>query len=227
LKKSKSDPTEEKHIWFLYNQEEDIMFEGLTFGEARTAISVFNVEQRVYWYAWREGWSEWKSVTSCYELVATTNPRRTNFQPPPLPVGIQTTKRDKIFQKQESIQKEILPRKYVRYKIRYKIELICNEKSFISFTQDISLGGIKIEDLIPDWVAGYSTLYLMDVKSRKKLEFMSTVVENQKTGDKFRLELLPSADSKNLKEWLEASGAPTVLDSELTNPSFKKPGKVS
>ena len=93
-------------------------------------------------------------------------------------------------------------RKYRRFPLRLHVEIICQDQIYETYTMDVSLGGVALEGVLPDWVAGYCTVVLSTPDLRRRLEFMCSVVENQ-LGQNYRLELYPSTHSKELKIWLE------------------------
>ena len=89
-----------------------------------------------------------------------------------------------------------------RYELKLHAEIICQDRLYQTFTRDISLGGVAVSGYLPIWVAGYCTIVLSTLDMQNRLEFICSVVENQK-GKNFRLELHPAEDSLTLKEWLE------------------------
>ncbi|MCB9025554.1 MAG: PilZ domain-containing protein [Bdellovibrionaceae bacterium] len=55
----------------------------------------------------------------------------------------------------ESINKQILPRKFTRLKREYPIEIELNGNIFKTLSTDISIGGMSIKDELPEWITGY------------------------------------------------------------------------
>lgn len=93
-------------------------------------------------------------------------------------------------------------RRYGRRSARFRVEIVSGQRHFVSYTRDISLGGIRLEDPLPEWVAGYCTAIVARPGIPKPLEFLCTVVENQVPGDKHRIEIYPSGHTAELERWL-------------------------
>ncbi|MCB0349743.1 MAG: PilZ domain-containing protein [Bdellovibrionales bacterium] len=103
---------------------------------------------------------------------------------------------------------EFVLRSQKRYNKRLSVEIIGeNGQEFKTFTRDVSVGGMNVEDSIPDWVAGYFKVRISKAGSKQLIELTCCLIENQIPGARFRLAILPLEsveDEKNLETWLAA-----------------------
>ncbi len=190
---------DENLLWCLYDRLHDNQEDSLSLSEAHAICRILTVEQRQHWFVWCEGWSNWKPMNECNELLDLLLEREREVSPPVPPSTFRREKKEMLVK--TVVEKEIIPRKNERIPVRYGVEIIVNNQNFCSHSSDISLGGVRLEDPLPSWVAGYCTLIVTNEKGQK-LEFVATIVENQRTADKTRLEFHSSASLVILQEWL-------------------------
>ena len=163
-----------------------------------------------YW-VWSEGWENWKSASLAEEVMSMSLVDRSfpsQIPNPPKPFTeskskVNADKRVAVSNKNEP-EDETVMRKHQRFDVELPVEVLVNDQSFKSKTVDISLGGIRVTDELPDWVAGYGTV-IITLPDGSTSEVVCSVVEDQKLGDKFRLEILPSAQFDELKDYLEST----------------------
>lgn len=99
----------------------------------------------------------------------------------------------------------------VRAKKRYKTRLIVtveiDGKVFKTHSRDVSVGGVNVEDLIPDWVTGYFKVRLQKPNNKQAIELQCCLVEGQAPNARYRFQILPlqnPVDEQNLERWLAA-----------------------
>ncbi len=216
--------------WCLYDKRRNTFHSALSYKEARAVVRVIGIEERLNWYAWKEGWAKWQVLSHVAELVVTATDIIQIIEMPPLPnkaLSGQSKDTDTISgvrlvdeftasgleknaaaASDEKDRSDTLEddRKTDRIVGELGVEIICRGRKFRSVTRDISLKGLQLKDSVPEWMAGYCTLILSrkdkDVQIEQQLEFICSIVENQDLGKKFRLEIQPSKDSLHLKRWL-------------------------
>lgn len=185
-------------VWSLYNHVKEKQLHQLTLQEVSAIYAALPDDARQCWLVWRDGWKEWHPISKVSEIIKAAEAivaRHNRKNLPALPNAL-----DRETQA-DSGNLAYVHRKSERLQIRLGVEVICNGQIFRSHSQDISLGGIRLEHNIPDWVAGYSSVILTHANG-DRIEFVCTIVENQKLGDKTRLEFRPSEAMKILEEWL-------------------------
>lgn len=189
-------------VWCLRNPLTGVSYDGINRDEARGIMLTFSDHERTQWLVWREDWPEWQWLADCEELTSSIT-RKSYPTPPPMAVIAATKEAVKTLAPPSKAKKQFIARKAKRYQVRYAIEIISGGQSFSTYSIDISLGGIQLENPLPDWVAGYCTLIVTDDQG-EKLEFVATIVENQELTTKTRLEFQSSASLAILEKWLSS-----------------------
>lgn len=99
-------------------------------------------------------------------------------------------------------------RTHKRFSRRMPIEIECDGQIFSTYSVDVSVGGVLLEDPLPRWVSGYSKVRLRNEKSRQVVELTCYIVENQRPKQRHRVALLPlknRKDEEHLEEWIKAA----------------------
>ncbi len=94
-----------------------------------------------------------------------------------------------------------------RFKKRYLIQIDIGGKTFQSFSRDISVGGINLEDPIPDWIEGNFKVRIGKPNSKKQIELKCSVIAKEGEEDRHRIKILPLQnieDEKKLEMWIAA-----------------------
>ena len=203
-------------LWCLYSRARDTFFNGLSFQEARAIARVLLPEERAQWYAWKEGWKDWRKLNTTTELITSSSATVRMVESPPLPAAVQftVTPSSSMPFEEMPIEKVITPhlerpkrevhveRKTSRIAAVFEVEIICQGRKFHSQSVDVSVSGVQIKDSVPEWMAGYCTMLISRADVSQKLEFVCSVVEDQDPDDRRRLELHPSKDTSHLRRWL-------------------------
>ena len=99
-------------------------------------------------------------------------------------------------------------RNFTRYKKQLKIEITGKDgQTFISYSKDISVGGILLTEPLPRWVVGYLQVKIVDKRRKQAIEVTCSVVEDQDPNYRVRLEILPlqkKAEEVHFDKWLAA-----------------------
>ena len=102
---------------------------------------------------------------------------------------------------------QFVVRKNRRFKKRYEISIIVNDKTFDTHCMDISVGGILLEEPLPNWVQGQFKVRIRKPNRKQQIELTACVIEGQEPGEVNRVGILPlqsGDDEKNLETWLAA-----------------------
>ncbi len=218
-------PSKTSALWCLLSSVTGQSLNGLTFSETRAAVSAL-ADTRVDWLVWREGWTKWKPLVQVRELLEPIH-REMKQNPPAYEIQMDDVEKQvrDIFSSEtdewtqstvdyqtatkdlETLGHEFQNRLHKRLKKRFKVQIVQSSNKFTSHTIDVSVGGILIEDVLPDWVVGYCQVFLIRPSNKKAIEITCFLVENQAPHDRRRLQILPLKDEsaeQQLEEWLAA-----------------------
>jgi hypothetical protein len=104
--------------------------------------------------------------------------------------------------------REFVVRAKKRYKKRYSVRIQIDGKVFNTNTRDISVGGLNVEDQMPDWVCGYFKVRIIKPNVKQQIELQCCLIENEDLNEfRHRLMILPlqnPTDEQNLEKWIAA-----------------------
>ncbi|HRO68210.1 MAG TPA: PilZ domain-containing protein [Pseudobdellovibrionaceae bacterium] len=177
--------------WSLNNPLKGWTLHGLTESEARLLLHTLSLaERRVVW-AWKKGLESWVHLDheSCAELNAPYTARDPGA--PALPATVE----DEITAVHSSIRKvKRFQQRPERKSASVPAEIIQGQQTFRTRTENVSDGGIKFVDVLPDWVAGYFTVILG--LAHGPVEVTCMLVEDQKDA-KTRVEVVETEDEES------------------------------
>lgn len=180
--------------WALHNPLKGWTMHGLSIREAQLLVQTASLAERRIMMVWRSGWNNWFSLESepCAELLREIPSVKDGAPPPP------------SFQKDEEIttvqlsssgpKKSLIERESVRCEVQVPAEIVQGPQSFRSLTSDVSMTGLKFQDRLPEWVAGYFTVILG--LEHGPIEITCMLVEDQKK-DKTRVEVVETDDEES------------------------------
>lgn len=177
------------------------------------------------WVVWLPGWPAWAPLTENTELMHEISLLKelANQPPPPmtLPVHppppinrinnknefinetLQLEKNKKIVPIKTTFESLIEKRKHHRISARYRCIIRSTTLTFRTFTKDISLGGVALEDEIPmDLIGTHCMIYISSSKINKNLRFKIILTSRSIT----KYFTFKDADQKLLEElkvWLD------------------------
>ena len=102
---------------------------------------------------------------------------------------------------------QFVVRKNRRFKKRYEITIMVGDKTFETHSLDISVGGILLEDTLPDWVDGNFKVRIRKPNIKQQIELTACLIEVKDSEQVNRVGILPlqsGSDEKNLENWLAA-----------------------
>lgn len=194
------------------------------FDEARAIIASHDPEDLEQWLVWRDDWLEWQpasQVPGLDEKIHRELPVPAPELPSPeVPKGFVTDELS-ISISRAAIRPEFLAlapdpettgdnfivRAKKRHKKRYSVSIEIDGKKFKTFTRDISVGGVNVEDVLPDWIKGYFKIRIGKPNSKQQIELQCCLVEGQLPNARYRVMILPlqnQNDEINLDTWLAA-----------------------
>ena len=114
------------------------------------------VGDRENWFAWRAGWKDWKPLTEVPELLGTA-------------AAPNTTSQD--YESLEAISPKNR-RRHERHELRLRVIIRSAKVTFRTFTKDISLGGVQLENSIPEAIFGNACeIYIASLDHTQNIKF--------------------------------------------------------
>lgn len=173
-------------LWILRNPLRGWTLGGLTAREARLVISTLSSAERILLHVMREGKPEWFRLSSAFSA-----PLLLDLKEFPVPTNLPEVPEDS---EPESTRvqlvgkaKEFRDRKFDRLFMNVPVEVLASGHTFQTTTEDLSEGGLRVRDLLPDWIAGY---FIVVMKApTDEFELYCSMVEDQKK-DRFRIEVV-------------------------------------
>ncbi len=102
-------------------------------------------------------------------------------------------------------------RKYPRVLGRLRTIITNKNKAFITYSVDISLGGVQVEHSIPqDVLTGDLEIYVSDPHGKKSLLFNCQVIGDRTNSKRFSFAKLEKEQSQKLSHWIDQLSAPKV-----------------
>ncbi len=97
-------------------------------------------------------------------------------------------------------------RKHHRVPMKLKVVLIANDKTFRTFTEDVSLGGLRLVAEVPsDFLVDDCVVLISKIDDSENLMFEALpVVTQQKSGTRLKFDGEPNVYMEKLKRWMES-----------------------
>ena len=203
------------HLWCLFCKSDGRVIEGLLFDEARAFISNLESSELEIWFAWKDEWPDWRPVNQIEGLTEMIY-RALSVSPPPPPKGTgesslpsnelqfrQTATDDGV----AVLASDFIVRDKKRYKKRMQITILSGSNIFRTYTKDISVGGMNLEENLPGWAVGQFKVRIAKPNSKQQIELVCCLIEIEPMSARHRLAILPFQsldDEKNLEIWIAA-----------------------
>lgn len=194
--------------WAFYNPSKSWYVANLSVREARLVLKTLSTLELKSLYVTRENEKAWHKLDSSFCEPIRTDLNEfyfdSNIYPEIKGLADSETSQTTIVQSQKS-PKVFHERKFERVFIQIPIEIHVGAKQFQSVTEDISEGGIRCKDILPDWVAGYFAIILKP-KDHTPIELHCSIVEDQNL-ERYRIEVVSlQADPKFIQfcNWLSS-----------------------
>lgn len=187
----------------MTNLQDGWTVKDLTEGEAIAIFAVLTGQQRLVTRLWTEGWPGWRQLDApeCHFLFQT----RPNTQEPP-PITTEAPQPVEITQvmipKGPGSDQGYAARKHQRFAAQIPVTVQTVAEKFETVTEDVSEGGIRLRDPLPDKFAGYCQI-VFQPRTNQAFVCLASPVEDQK-GGRVHLEFVDSEDQWQFIEWLRA-----------------------
>ena len=186
------------------------------------------------WLVWKPGMKEWLSANDLQEvkdLLSQAQVPPPLPQPPPIPPAMKTSsvaskEEDDEFmivdyadeKKPETLgKKAAVPaakfdeksnaRQHPRIKGRLRTIITNRERAFITYTRDISLGGVLLEHAIPDdLLKGSVDIFITAPTGKDSIVFRCQPIKNQNGQYRFSFTGMETQNEQKLTSWLDHLG---------------------
>jgi hypothetical protein len=166
------------------------------------------------WLVWHAGWPKWKNLTEIAELMTEVqlleklSSQPANSPIPELPDYQEPAKILPIIPQETKTKTEITheeKRQFERVEARFRCIIKSTTLTFRTFTKNVSLGGVALEDTIPSELLGSEcTIYITSTNNKKKKNLKFKVRVTQRPGAKFfSFENSDQAFMAELNQWLK------------------------
>lgn len=107
----------------------------------------------------------------------------------------------------ESVDRQILPRKFARLKREYPIEIELKGNIFKTLSTDISVGGMSIKDELPEWIIGYFTVKIFQPILEQSLVHTGFIMDGE-DHRRHRIAFLPfkkKETEQQFEDWIKTA----------------------
>ncbi len=176
------------------------MVKDLTEREAIAIFATLSGQQRLVTRLWTETWPGWRQLDAP-ECNFLFTPRSHAQEPPALeieaPHPVEIT--------QVMLPRPIdgggqSPRKHHRFAVQIPVTVQTVAEVFQTVTEDVSEGGIRLRDPLPDKFAGYCQI-VFQPRTTMSFTVLASPVEDQKNG-RVHLEFVDSEEQWKFIDWL-------------------------
>ncbi len=94
-------------------------------------------------------------------------------------------------------------RKFARYDMRLKVIISNKEKTFLSYTKNVSVGGVMLEDKIPrDYFNAETEIFISSPKKNEFVAFRCVPVGDDKEPTRFSFGQISKASLDKFQDWI-------------------------
>lgn len=155
-------------FWILGNLKTRYQSDKIDLKTVIAKLAAVPEEELNLWVVWKSDWPQWKAVLDVTELQRTKAPP----MPPPAPVvapPVMPAPRHAVVE-DKATGKNM--RQHPRYKIRLRVIIKNEELTFRTFTTDISLGGVALENPLPQELFNKDCkIFIADSSSMDNIRF--------------------------------------------------------
>lgn len=180
------------NLWSLHNPVKSWTLHQLSVREARLLIATLSPVEKSATLAWRQGDPIWIHLHHPLAMDIVKPEPATIVKAPAIPVQEPTEEEITHVRMEKSNRQWV--REHQRIKAEIPGEVLLGTQRFRATTENLSEGGIKFKERLPDWVAGYFTVILN--RPEGSLEVTCMLVEDQKD-DKTRVAVVDTNDEES------------------------------
>ena len=222
-------------LWCAHFAQSGRHLKGLTTRELQAIVDILAQEQVTNLYVWHEGLTNWTPVEVFPELhkfeeleIHLKPPEKLPKIPKAMPFQqaidglVERSKKDELTFSgiQEGMIKKISDldiesdnvqnskRQFKRFDRSIRVELEHNGRVFRTSTKNISIGGMQIQDPLPQVFFGYFTAKIFDKKTTQFLTHTCWVVEDSDSRQRFHIVFLPFKKREaqdNFETWIKSA----------------------
>lgn len=196
-------------VWCIVNPVRNWKLEGLSKKELELLVVTLSDLERSTCRVFKKGDSTWKTLSDFSELDFSRSFEH-QVDCPELPdnMGLRKNPQEGAEDTSRVLIRSIpvLPREperhFERFPLETTVKVILGQKTFEATTDNLSLGGIRLKEPLPTWVAGYYAVFLT-LPDGVLLELVCSVAEDQKEQDRMRMEIADGPNTADYKTWFQ------------------------
>lgn len=190
-------------LYSMTSLQDGWIVKDLTENEARAIFAVLTGQQRLFARLWTESWSGWMHLDAP-ECKFLFKPRSNKQQPPEVSVeSAPPVEITQVMPPRDSDKAAHLARRHHRFSVQIPVTVQTVSEVFKTVTMDVSEGGIRLRDPLPDKFAGYCQV-VFALEGGETFVILASPVEDQKKG-RVHLEFVDSDEQQwKFIEWLRS-----------------------
>lgn len=178
-------------------------------------------EQSILWF-WNFGMKSWLPLYQVFgaESLSGSNYKLPAFPQPKKPDTSQEVRTFKIAEISEQVPQPTEPlksdqveesspkpkqqRRFKRFEVRLKVIISNKKKTFLSYSKNISEGGILLEDRIPKYMFNEdSEIFISSPQKKEIITFRCSPVDDEENPNRLRFAESQAEYLHKLRSWLE------------------------
>lgn len=190
---------------YIYNRKQNQTEEFFKFSDLLNYYTSASDQTELYF--WSLGLSYWIPLSG---LITPDMLKHKKLTPPatPAPLVDKSSSGSDDFKLVDiSVPKKYAEgRKFKRYEIRLKVIISNKQKTFLSYSKNISEGGILLEDRIPPYILNEeSEIYISAPDKKEIIAFRCRPITDGEDPNRLRFQDSQTAYLEKLRTWLEKS----------------------
>jgi hypothetical protein len=180
------------HNWTIHDLSEN---------EARVLIETLRSSEKATLLVWKTGWPSWRSLRDpeCAVLLQT---RIVQIEAPPVSQQASFDPEITSVHLKPTATAPISTRRHNRFDVEFPVTVVMGTQEFHTVCVDLSEGGMRLRDPLPEWVAGYTSV-ILHIDQDRSIEVMCSLAEDQKHS-KTRLEIAISEKQPEFLDWFRS-----------------------
>lgn len=166
-------------------------------------ITSLSTTEEDRYLVWTAGCTEWLKLSSVSKII-----KNGIILPPPIPRDIEEVSIRPTTLSNPSPQPEVLtkiqtPRKHTRHEVRLKVIISNKEKTFLSYSKNVSVGGLLLEDRIPSYMFNEDSEVFISGPQRKEIiAFKCKPIGDQDNPNRVKFDSSSEEHLAKLKAWI-------------------------
>jgi hypothetical protein len=192
--------------WHLYNQVTKEKRSNVAETSLIGWLQTLSPREQKQWLCWQTGYSGWLPLTEDEKLIPYLPVTSAQEEPPPMPektASVRPSEKRKVTAHEKAKENSAEQRRNPRVNTRLRAVLTNKKSSFISFTKNISLSGILLENEIPRHIfSGACEIYLTGPDLKESIKFQCVPVGSEDNPCRLQFSQVSDKYQTILENWL-------------------------